>query len=323
MEMLEYVQKINDIKPFAFSIVDTYGLLDSRKLTNYFNLMDNNLDSEICIGYHAHNNFQLAFSNSIKFLALETNREIVVDSTVYGMGKSAGNTASELIAMHMNQHYGKQYDIDQFLEIFDTDLMAVYKTHYWGYKYNFYISAMQNCHPNYVQYLLEKKTLSVTSINEILSNIPYDKKLLYDQEYIEKAYVEYQSQTIDDNDAIESLHNEAMGKEVLLLGPGKTIKDDEAKIKAFITEKNPMIISVNVQPENFDCDYLFVSNAKRYNKLSDVSDNYSNKLELIATSNITLYDMPAKYILNYSELINKMVSTVITLFYLHWLHYAG
>ena len=32
MELLEYVQKINEIKPYAFSIVDTYGLLDKRKL---------------------------------------------------------------------------------------------------------------------------------------------------------------------------------------------------------------------------------------------------------------------------------------------------
>ena len=87
------------------------------------------------------------------------------------MGKSAGNTASELISMHMNHRYGTNYDIDQFLEILDTDLMAVYQKHYWGYKYNFYISAMQNCHPNYVQFLLDKKTLSVTSINEILSKI--------------------------------------------------------------------------------------------------------------------------------------------------------
>ena len=108
-EMLEYIQKINEIKPYAFSIVDTYGLLDNRKMTNYYNLMNNNLHPDIIIGYHAHNNFQLAFSNSIKFLALETNRTIVVDATVYGMGKSAGNTAIELIALHMNQKYGIKY----------------------------------------------------------------------------------------------------------------------------------------------------------------------------------------------------------------------
>lgn len=38
LEMLEYIQKINQIKPYAFSIVDTYGLLDNRKIAHYFDL---------------------------------------------------------------------------------------------------------------------------------------------------------------------------------------------------------------------------------------------------------------------------------------------
>ena len=304
IEMLEYIQKINKIKPYVFSIVDTYGLLDQRKLTNYFNLMNNNLDPEIRIGYHAHNNFQLAFSNSIKFLALETEREIVVDSTVYGMGKSAGNTPSELISMHMNQRYGKQYNVDQFLEIFDTDLMAVYQKHYWGYKYNYYISAMQNCHPNYVQYLLDKKTLSVTSVNEILDRIPSDIKLLYDQNYIEKAYIEYQSHSIDDSTAVNEIAEVLSGKEVLLLGPGKTIKSNEPIIKKYIENKTPITISINFEHEQFSCSFLFISNFKRYSKLADATEKAS-EAKLIITSNITAFDRSADYVLNYSVLIEK------------------
>ena len=303
-EMLEYIQKINEIKPYAFSIVDTYGLLDNRKLTNYFNLINNNLLPEIKIGYHAHNNFQLAFSNSIKFLALETHRPLIVDSTVYGMGKSAGNTPIELIAMHMNEKYGMNYDIDQFLEILDTDLMAEYQKHYWGYKYNFYISAMQNCHPNYVQFLLDKKTLSVTSINEILAGIPLEIKLLYDCKYIENAYIEYQSQSIDDLNAIKSLSHLLKDRTLLLLGPGNMIKNNEGQIKQFIDSYTPVVISVNFEPSHFDCDYVFVSNAKRYSKLADTTDKTSTA-KLVTTSNITLFDRPAHYVLNYLSLIQK------------------
>lgn len=302
-EMLEYVRKINEIKPYAFSIVDTYGLLDNRALTNYFNLINNNLDSEIKIGYHAHNNFQLAFSNSIKFLGLETQRTIVVDSTVYGMGKSAGNTPSELIAMHMNEKYGKTYDINQFLEIFDTDLISVYKEHYWGYKYNFYISAMQGCHPNYVQYLLNKKTLSVTSINEILSKIPDELKLLYKEEWIENAYLEYQYRAIDDLDAIDKLSSLLKDRNVILLGPGSSLKTSECKIKEFIDKNNCTVISVNFEPDFYSCDYVFVSNSKRYGKLSDVADKTSDA-KLISTSNISLFGKSADYILNYKTLVD-------------------
>ena len=125
MEMLEYIQKINEIKPYAFSIVDTYGLLDNRKIAHYFDLFDNNLDPEIRVGYHAHNNFQLAFSNTVKFFNLYTKRALIADCTVYGMGKSAGNCPSELIAMHLNETCGTKYDLSQFLEILDADLLSV------------------------------------------------------------------------------------------------------------------------------------------------------------------------------------------------------
>ena len=111
----------------------------------------------------------------------------MADSTVYGMGKSAGNCASELLAMHLNEYYGGHYDLNQLLEIVDTDLMPIYQKHYWGYKYDFYIASMQRCHPSYVQYLLKKSTLSVSSINEILSSIPEEIKLLYNKQCCHRA----------------------------------------------------------------------------------------------------------------------------------------
>lgn len=304
LEILEYVQKINEIHPYAFSIVDTYGLLDDRKLKYYFYMIDNNLDSDIKIGCHAHNNFQLAFSNTMKFLDMDTKRPIIADSTVYGMGKSAGNCPSELIAMYMNQNYEKCYDINQFLEILDTDLMSIFQTHYWGYKYNFYISAMQNCHPGYVQYLLDKKTLTVSSINEILSGIPCEKKLMYDESYIRDAYTKYQSVIIDESDTIQNLSAALNGKDVLLLGPGRSILDDAEIISDFIERSSCMIISVNFIPQNYPYNYVFVSNAKRFGKLIDIVGNHEFDKKMIITSNITPYGCTPKYKLNYETLFN-------------------
>lgn len=304
LEMLQYIQRINEIKPYAFSIVDTYGLLDNRKLTNYFNLLNNNLEPQIKIGYHAHNNFQLAFSNSIKFLAMETKRTIIVDATVYGMGKSAGNCADELIMMHMNERYEMDYDIDQVLEILDTDLMSIYQAHYWGYKYNFYISAMQNCHPNYVQFLLDKKTLSISGVNKILSKIPDKIKLLYDENYIANAYIEYQSLTIDDMCTLVELEKVFDNKILVLLGPGSSLRKEKKQIQEFILSNNAFVVSVNFEPRSYNCDLVFVSNAKRYSKLSDVTDKESSS-RLATTSNISLLDKQADYVLNYSALIDE------------------
>lgn len=305
LEMLKYIERINDIKPYAFSIVDTYGLLDTKWMTHYFNLIDNNLDPEIIVGYHAHNNFQLAFSNSMNFLHINTNRERIVDATVYGMGKSAGNCPIELLAMQMDKYFDKSYDVNMFLEIMDVNLMPIYQKKYWGYKYNFYISAMQNCHPNYVQYLLDKKTLTVTSINEILSSIPTEKKLLYDEIYIEKLYVEHQAVNIDDREDCARLSELLSDKEIVLLGPGISIIENERKIKQFINDKKAIIISVNFSTLHYAGEYVFLSNAKRYNAWSDKFNILPKACKLILTSNISAFDCRPDYVINFSSLLGE------------------
>ncbi|MCM1499264.1 MAG: aldolase catalytic domain-containing protein, partial [Clostridium sp.] len=108
-ELLDLVRLANDVKPYAVSMVDTYGLLHQDALMHYFKILNDNLDLEISLGYHSHNNFQLGYANCIEMLSHPVERDVLVDATIYGMGKSAGNTPIELLAMHLNEHYGKNY----------------------------------------------------------------------------------------------------------------------------------------------------------------------------------------------------------------------
>lgn len=75
------------------------------------------------MGYHAHNNFQMGYANCITMMSQKTERMLLVDGTIYGMGKSAGNAPIELIAMYMNENLGKNYHISQFLEAIDSNIM--------------------------------------------------------------------------------------------------------------------------------------------------------------------------------------------------------
>lgn len=308
IEMLEYVQKINEIKPYAFSIVDTYGLLDDKSLTRYFRLIDNNLDPEIKMGYHDHNNFQLAFSNTCKFLAMDTDRELVGDSSVYGMGKSAGNCASELLGLHLNQYYHKNYNLSEILECVDTYMMPIYQKYYWGYKYDFYLAAMQGVHPTYVKDLLDKKTLSVSSINEILTSIPEPKKLLYDKQLSAEIYLNYQNHKINDNEVYCSdFANSLTNNNILVVGPGHTVVDCQEAIKQIASIENTIVISVNFCPELLPVNYVFMSNAKRYGKLADMLTDQKTMgdIQFIFTSNVTPVDYKPKYTLNYESLLVK------------------
>lgn len=174
-EMMDLIRLANEVKPYAVSMVDTYGLMHQNNLKHYFDLLDQYLLPEIGLGYHAHNNFQMGYANCITMMSQVTDRLLLVDGTIYGMGKSAGNAPIELIAMYMNSNLGKNYDISQFLEAIDANITSFYTPATWGYNMFFYLAASNDCHPTYVSDLMKKKTLSVKQINELLGRLQGDK----------------------------------------------------------------------------------------------------------------------------------------------------
>lgn len=303
-EILNLIRLANEVKPYAVSMVDTYGLLHQNNLLHYFELLNTYLDPEIRLGYHAHNNFQMGYANCITMLSNKIDRPMVVDGSIYGMGKSAGNAPVELIAMYMNNTLGKHYMVSQLLEAIDANISQFYHPATWGYNIFYYIAASNDCHPDYVAYLMAKRTLSVKSINEILEKLQGEKKLLYDKEYIEKLYIEYQENEINDKTDRERLRRILEDKEILLIGPGVTIHTQEELVKNFIKEHNPTIISINYVPEAFKPDYIFLSNSKRYVQLATRLSR--QKYSIIATSNVTCTSGSTfDYVLNFSTLIDR------------------
>lgn len=303
-EFLQLIDLVNELEPFALSVVDTYGLLHQNHLMHYIELMDYNLKPTISMGYHSHNNFQLGYSNCIEFMNYKTDRKIVVDGTLYGMGKSAGNTPIELLAMYLNNNFSQKYDVSQMLEAIDSNIMNIYSQHPWGYNMFYYIAASNDCHPNYVQYLMDKHTLSVKSINEILQKLEGEKKLLYDKQYIEYLYDQYQKQDLDDSQAIQSLSEILRDRKVLVLGPGKKLIGQKEKIHKFIQDNDPVVISINFVPSDISVDYLFLSNSKRYVQLSTQLSVNHEALPVIATSNVTSTKGEFSFSLDYSSLLD-------------------
>ena len=304
-EMSELLKKTNELAPYGISIVDTYGLMHKKELLHYFNLIDRNLSEGISIGYHSHNNFQLAYSNCTELMAVDSERELLVDGSLYGMGKGSGNACTELLAMHLNENYGKEYNIDQLLEAIDVDIMKEYTKKYWGYSLKHFIAASNDCHPDYVSTLLDKKTLSVKSINEILARIDQTNRLTFNKELIESLYISYQDKSIDDSAAYDALKGELNGREILLLAPGKSIEENKDKILAFIKEKNPAIISINCFHEDIRLDYVFMGNAKRYSQFFNKIYRENSGIKVICTSNISESNKRIDYKLNFVSLINE------------------
>ncbi len=305
-ELISLITKINEIDPYAVTIVDTYGLMHSREVLHYCNVMDTYLNKGIILGYHAHNNFQLAYSNVIAVVDNIKNRPLAVDGTLFGMGKSAGNACTELIAMYLNEFYRKNYDINQIQEAIDIDITKEFKKQEWGYRPLFYISALHDCHPDYVTQFLDKKTLSVKQINELLKRIPQEKKLLYDKNLAETLYEEYQNREFDDRKILAELKKIFADSPLLLLGPGKSIVSEKAKIDDYIQKKQPILISVNFLNDEFPIDYVFMGNAKRYSQFFSRIYIENSKVKLICTSNITETKEKIDYKVAYAPLVTDV-----------------
>ena len=306
-ELMDLIRLANDVKPYAVSMVDTYGLMHKSKLFHYYDILNKNLDSSIAVGYHAHNNFQLGYANCIEMLERHKGyeRPILVDGTIYGMGKSAGNAPTELLAMYMNANFGKHYDIGMMLEAIDSSLMDIFKVTPWGYTMKFFIAASNDCHPNYVSYLLDKKTLPVKSINEILKGLKGDKKLLYDKNLIEQLYLEYQQNHCEDSAAYKKLTEDVAGKPILVLGPGTSVVEESEKISEFVSAQKPVIIAINYCPTTWHPDYLFLTNYKRYIQMASTIAKNRDDYKLIATSNITRASGEFDFTLDYEALIDR------------------
>lgn len=296
-ELLNILKKVNKLKPYGFSIVDTNGVLKEKDLQRLFYLIDHNLDKDIALCFHSHNNLQLSFSNAQCLMKNCHNRELVIDSTVFGMGRGAGNLCTELLTQYINDNYDGQYNIIPILKIVDEQINPIFAQTPWGYSVPYYLAATNHCHPNYAKYLVDKQTVPVEIINSLLSSIPQQKKSTYNQELIRQIYLDKFSKIVDDTESINKIKNLLANKNILLLAPGKSLIKEISKVNEFIETYSPYIISLNFIPENFKEDMVFVTNLKRFSNL----DNF--KSELVITSNIEVPSTTAN-VINYSSYIN-------------------
>lgn len=281
-EFLDTICRVNKFKPYAFYIVDSFGMMKGKDLTRLFYMIEHNLDSDIWIGFHSHNNMQLAYSNAQKLTTVQTNRNLIIDSSIYGMGRGAGNLNTELFVEYLNENAGKDYRIKSILTLIDEILNEFYQRNYWGYSLPNYISAAHNAHPNYAGYLDDKKTLTFEDMNNIFDMMDDDKKVSYDRVYIEELYLRYMATGKAQNEHRAELMARLDGKNILLIAPGKSSIDERDKIIREATKDDTIVISVNYAYSEYTPDFIFISNIRRFRELKD-----EDKSKSIVTSNIS------------------------------------
>ena len=297
-EFLELIRLSSAFMPYAFYIVDSFGVMKRRDLLRLFYTVEHNLAQGIAIGYHAHNNMQLAYSNAQALVDIRTNRDRIIDSSVFGMGRGAGNLNTELFVAYLNDNLDTDYRIKPLLGIIDRILNRFYQMAPWGYSLPNYLSAKHNAHPNYASWLDGKKTLTVEDMDSIFQMMEPDKLANYDKAYIEELYLRYQATGQVQELHLQELTKRISGSRVLIIAPGRSSVEEFEKIRSMAGEADVVTISINFDYQLLDTDFIFLSNLRRFRELSP--EKYG---KCIVTSNIPAMGVYLQT--SYRELLNN------------------
>ncbi len=127
-------------KVIAVYIVDSFGALYQEQVEYLVKKYKTYLkDKEV--GFHGHNNQQLAFGNTIEAIIHNAN---FLDATAYGIGRAAGNCPLELLIGFLKN---PKFNIRPVLDLISKEFIPLRDKIEWGYIIPYAVSGMMNQHP--------------------------------------------------------------------------------------------------------------------------------------------------------------------------------
>ena len=301
-ELIELIEQINILEPYCFSIVDTFGSMYAEDLQRIYSLINHNLTPECRIGFHSHNNMQMSSALSQDFLRMTQGvRQVVIDATISGMGRGAGNTPTELIAEYMVKKLGYNYDLDAILDIIDNYMDGIRARCKWGYSTNYFLAGCYSAHVNNIFYLNKKNSIRSKDIRYILNKIGSISRKRYYYDLLEQTYLEYMNSEIDDGKALSELAAIFNGRNVVMIAPGNNaVKYSDTVLEMIDSLEEPIVVAVNFIPGFLEPDYIYMSNVRRYDYWKDNKD--FQHIKKILTSNI-IQTSHNDYIVSFENLI--------------------
>lgn len=306
-DLVALANEVNEIDAKAISVVDTFGAMYADDLDRIVRILNEHVRPEIAIGFHSHNNQQLSFALTMQFVELnkELGREAIVDASLCGMGRGAGNATTELVANYLNTKHNKNYDMDAIMDAIDIYMTGFQKNYSWGYSTPYFIAGMYCCHVNNIAYLLDNHRANARDMRQIISSLSPEDRLKYDYDLLESKYVENQLYVVDDEANKLKLMEEFKDREILLIAPGSMALTRQTQVKAYIKEHNPVVVAVNALLEGYDYDYLFLTNSARYEYASQVHSEAFAKTKKLLLSNIKTNGNDDEIVFNYNTVIKR------------------
>jgi 4-hydroxy 2-oxovalerate aldolase len=162
-DFLGQIKEVNGIADY-FYMVDSFGGVFPEDVKEIYELVRSQAD--VKIGFHGHNNLELALINSLT--AIECGADII-DATITGMGRGAGNLKTELLLTTLNAKYEIGVDFNALSNVI-TAFESLQKEYGWGTNLPYMVSGANSLPQKDVMEWVTKRFYSFNSIIRALQN---------------------------------------------------------------------------------------------------------------------------------------------------------
>ena len=149
------------------------------------------MPEKTALGYHGHNNMMQALGAAQALLKEGFSRDLIIDASVYGIGRGAGNLNLEIIAKYMNEYFGKAYKLEEMLMIYERYIKKIYEKEPWGYSPAYFLTARYGCNPGYAGYYQNEKKISVERMEKVIRSMQPQDRIIFSRDRAER-YLEEQ-----------------------------------------------------------------------------------------------------------------------------------
>jgi 4-hydroxy 2-oxovalerate aldolase len=213
----EFIQDLKFVDGLAdyFYMVDSFGGVYPSDVVNTINIVREK--TSVSLGFHGHNNMELGLINTLT--ALENGVEIV-DATITGMGRGAGNLKTELLLTVLNSKGLIDLDFNPLGVVVDG-FTKLQQQHEWGTNLPYMVSGANSLPQKDVMEWVSKRFYSFNSIIRALEN---------------------QKNGIEDNKRFELFSPQKKYKKAILIGGGASSVNLSEPIKKLLSSEKDICL---------------------------------------------------------------------------------
>jgi len=269
-------------------VADSYGSMFPHQIKSFLEPFLN--IGSIKVGFHAHNSLQMAFANSLEAIRAGCQ---MIDCTIYGMGRAAGNLPTEILISYLANLSPERYNAIPVLNIIDQYFLPIMIKNPWGYQLPFMLSGIFQCHPNYPKRLIDTKEFTIEDIWKALEYIKGKDPVGFKKEIVEEVINDgiigycnlYKNTVVKEHDCKISTNklrsqyqrinrevpyiNRHKDRDFLILANGPTLKQFRDQINEFIKKNDPIVMGANYLGGMVIPDYHAFNNKRRFKAYVD------------------------------------------------------